>query len=107
MNVKSILWIFFKFYSSVFPLHGNILCIFFVFVGIFLWHVNFQKRAVPLVVFDNQRAWGCGLMPGWHQCDVVKVEVSWPNLSVAVQHVEFQVVGHLICFRGCWEGGVC
>jgi hypothetical protein len=58
MNIKSILWIFFKFYSSVFPLHGNILCIFFVFVGIFLWHVNFPKRAVPLVVCDDLQAPG-------------------------------------------------
>jgi hypothetical protein len=42
MNIQSILWIFLTIYSSVFPLHGNILCIFFVFVGIFLWHVKFK-----------------------------------------------------------------
>jgi hypothetical protein len=32
MNIQSILWIFLKIYSLVFP---NILCIFFIFVGIF------------------------------------------------------------------------
>jgi hypothetical protein len=55
VNIQSIMWIFLKIFSSLFPLHGNILCIFLVFVGIFLWHVKFKYMTV-LVVCDDLRA---------------------------------------------------
>jgi hypothetical protein len=44
-------------------LHGNILCIFFVFVGIFFVACELQMREVQLIICDDVRALGSVTLP--------------------------------------------